>query len=96
LFFAAVCLDKPNHMQTRLDHRPEHLAYLKSLGSKLKVAGALLGPDDQTPIGSMLIYDVAHKDEAQKLVDDDPFAKAGLFESVAVRAWRQGAGAPLA
>ncbi len=96
MFFAAVCLDKPNHLQTRLDNRPNHLAYLNSLGDKLKIAGALLGPDDQTPIGSMLIYDVADKNEAQKLVDGDPFAKARLFESVAIRAWRQGVGAPLA
>ena len=55
MFFVAVCIDKPNHLQTRLDNRPNHLAYLNGLGAKLKIAGPLLGPDNETPIGSMLI-----------------------------------------
>jgi hypothetical protein len=96
MFFVATCLDKPDHLQVRLDNRPVHLAYLNGLKAKLKVGGALLGADNQTPIGSMLIFDVADSAEARALVDDDPFAKAGLFASVDVKAWRQGVGAPLA
>ncbi len=96
MLFVATCIDKPDHLQTRLDNRPAHLAYLNGLGAKLKVAGALLGPDNETPIGSMLIFDVADQYEALKLVDDDPFGKVGLFESISVKAWRQGVGAPLA
>jgi uncharacterized protein len=96
LFFVAICIDKTDHLQTRLDNRPVHLDYLKGLGPKLKIGGALLGADNQTPIGSMLIYDVADEKEARGLVGDDPFAKAGLFASVEIKAWRQGVGAPLA
>ena len=96
MLFVATCIDKPNQLETRRDNRPAHLAYLHGLGAKLKAAGALLGPDNETPIGSMLIVDVADQDEALSLVDRDPFAKAGLFESVSVKAWRQGVGAPLA
>jgi uncharacterized protein YciI len=95
LFFVATCFDKPNHLRIRLDRRPKHLAYLNSLGAKLKIAGALLGPDNETPIGSMLIYDVADENEARRLVNEDPFAKVGLFDTVEVRAWRQAVGAPL-
>ena len=96
MLFVATCFDKPGHLQTRLDARPAHLGYLASLKSKLKLAGPFLGPDGQTPIGSMLIYDVADDAEARALLDDDPFAKAGLFASMDVTAWRQGFGAPLA
>jgi uncharacterized protein YciI len=96
LFFVAICIDKPGHLQVRLDNRPTHLDYLNGLKSKLKIAGALLGEDNQTPVGSMLIYDVADEKEARALAENDPFAKIGLFASVDVKAWRQGVGAPLA
>ena len=96
MLFVAICLDKQGHLQTRLDHRAEHLAYLNGLKERVKVAGALLGPDAQSPVGSMLIYDCADEAEARALAAGDPFAKVGLFASVDVRAWRQGVGAPLA
>jgi uncharacterized protein YciI len=96
MYFVATCLDKPGHVQTRLDTRPVHLDYLNGLKEKLKVAGALLGPDAQTPVGSMLIFECADEAEARGLVAGDPFAKAGLFASVDIKPWRQGAGAPLA
>ena len=96
MFFVATCIDKPSHVQTRLDNRPAHLTYLTNLGAKVKIAGALLGSDNQTPIGSMSIYDVADEREARALVDGDPFAKIGLFASIDLKAWRQGVGAPLA
>ena len=96
MLFVATCLDKTGHLQTRLDNRPTHLAYLNGLKEKLKVAGALLGPDAQTPVGSMLIFDCADEAEARALAAGDPFAKAGLFDSIDIKAWRQGVGAPLA
>jgi hypothetical protein len=96
LFFVATCIDKPDHLKMRLDNRPTHLGYLNSLEGKLKVAGALLGADNQTPVGSMLIFDAADEKEARAFVDNDPFARAGLFASVDIKAWRQGVGAPLA
>jgi len=95
MFYVATCLDKPNALQVRLDARPAHLAYLQSLGPRLKIAGALLGADERNPIGSMLIFDCADAAEAARLVAEDPFAKAGLFASADVKAWRQGVGAPL-
>jgi uncharacterized protein YciI len=96
LLFVAICIDKPNHLQTRLDTRPAHLDYLSSLKSRLKLAGPFLGADHQTSIGSLLIYDVADEKEARTCADNDPFAEAGLFASVDIKPWRQGFGAPLA
>jgi uncharacterized protein YciI len=96
MLFVATCLDKPGHLQIRLDNRPTHLAYLNGLKEKVKAAGALLGPDAQTPVGSMLILDCADEAEARALAAGDPFVKVGLFASVDVKAWRQGVGTPLA
>ena len=96
MLFVATCLDKPGHSPTRTENRPAHLAYLNGLKERLKVAGALLGADAQTPVGSMLIFNCADEAEARALVAGDPFAQVGLFASVDIKAWRQGVGAPLA
>lgn len=39
MLFLALCADKPGHLPVRLENRPAHLAYLGTLGDKLR-AGA--------------------------------------------------------
>lgn len=68
--------------------RPEHLAYLESRIANIVLAGPLLD-DDGVPIGSMLLTDFPDRKSAVGFAADDPYARAGLFASVAVTAWRQ-------
>lgn len=96
MLYVAACTDKPNSLPTRLDNRPAHLEFLKGLGAKVKAAGALLTPDQTTPIGSLLIFEGESVAEIEALLANDPYAKAGLFSSVTVTPWRQAVGAPLA
>ena len=84
--FAISCKDKPGALETRLAIRPVHLDYLKE-SKILKLAGALLG-EDGNPIGSLLIVEADDIAAAQAQADNDPFTKAGVFESVEVRPWR--------
>lgn len=88
MLFALICNDKPGHLQVRLDTRPEHVAFLEDLnaGGKLKFAGPFLG-DDGKPNGSLVVLDVADAAAAKALADQDPYARAGLFEKVEIRAW---------
>ena len=92
MLFLTICKDKADSLNLRLESRPAHLEYLNNLGGKVKLGGALLGPDRQTPGGSMLIYEAENEDEVRKLVANDPFSKVGLFETVTVTPWRQGVG----
>ncbi len=55
MLFVLNCTDKLDHLNVRLDNRPAHLDYLKSQGSKVKLAGPFLAADHKTPIGSMVI-----------------------------------------
>ena len=96
MLFAAICTDKPHSLQLRLDNRPAHVDYLNSLGDKLRSAGALLSPEDQNPVGSLLIFRADTLEEAEALVAGDPFAKLGLFSTTEVKPWRQGFGVKLA
>jgi uncharacterized protein len=86
MLFALLCDDRDGGLDLRLATRPEHFAYLKSLGSRVKFAGPFLA-EDGTPVGTMLVVDAADAAEARRIADADPYAKAGLFAAVAVRRW---------
>ena len=67
--------------------RPDHLKYLESLGTALKAAGPFTD-DDGKPIGSLVIIEAADRAAAKAMAEADPYAKAGLFASVEIRAWK--------
>ena len=87
MLFALICTDKPNSLDLRLATRPVHVKYLESLGSALKSAGPFT-TDDGSPNGSLVILDVADWAAAESIAANDPYAKAGLFASVDIRAWK--------
>ena len=87
MLFALICTDKPGALQLRLDTRPDHLAYLNELNARgiLKIAGPFLGEDGK-PTGSLVIVRAETIEEAQALAAADPYAKAGLFSNVEIKA----------
>jgi uncharacterized protein len=95
MFFVALCMDKPGHVETRLANRPVHLAFLEKCGGKVRLGGAFLDPAGEKPIGSMLILEAASESEARALLADDPYARAGLFQSVELMPWRRAVGVEL-
>lgn len=86
--FAIHCIDKPMQQALRAATRPEHLAYLESAIEQVVIAGPLLD-DEGSPIGSMMLMEFPDRKAAVAFAADDPYARAGLFASVAVTAWRQ-------
>lgn len=88
MLFAFVCQDKPGALQVRLDTRPEHVAYLNALNTDgtLAFAGPFLGEDGK-PTGSLVVVKAETIEAAREIAANDPYAKAGLFASVEVKAW---------
>ena len=86
MLYALVCTDKPKSVDLRMSVRPDHLAFLQSLGDRLKAGGPFLGEDGQ-PNGSLVVIEADSKSEAEAIAADDPYAKAGLFKSVEIKAW---------
>ncbi|WP_173933422.1 YciI-like protein [Chelativorans sp. Marseille-P2723] len=88
MIFVITCRDKPGHLQVRMDTRPEHLAHLEKLDAegKLVFAGPFLD-DEGKPCGSMVAVRAAAKADAEAMANADPYALAGLFESIKVRPW---------
>ena len=85
--FAIICKDKPGALDVRVATRPDHVEYLKSSGVVLQ-AGPFLDEDDKMS-GSLVIIEVADKEAAVQFADNDPYAKAGLFEDVQIQAWNR-------
>ena len=54
-----------------------------------RISHTSLQPDGQAPVGSLLIMEFEDLAAARAFAQDDPFAKAGLFQSVDIRPWRK-------
>lgn len=84
--FAVLAMDKPNHLEKRLETRPAHLQYWEDKADQMVLAGPFLG-EDEKPIGSMMVVRAKDKAAAETLVGADPYAVAGVFASVEVKPW---------
>ena len=87
MLYALICTDKPNSLAIRKAKRPEHVAYLKSLGDTLKLAGPFTEADGESMNGSLIVVEAASLQAAEEIAAGDPYAKAGLFASVEIRPW---------
>jgi uncharacterized protein len=89
MLWSVYCLDKPNSSALRQATRPTHLAYLEAFTDRIVYGGGLVDKDGQTVIGSLLVVNLPDRAAAQKFSDGDPYAKAGLFQSVAIHPTRK-------
>lgn len=89
MLFAIYCLDKAGHGALRAANRAAHLDYLRANEAHIIVVGPLLDDSGENPIGSLLVMDFESRTAAEDFADGDPYAKAGLFESVTIRPWRK-------
>ncbi len=88
MLYHILCKDKPGQLQTRLDNREAHLAFVNALGDRLFAAGPLLDDKDDM-VGSVLIIDFNSDEAAADFCASDPYALAGLFEDVSIKRWRK-------
>lgn len=84
---ALICRDKPGHLQIRLDNRAAHVEHLKTSGV-VEMAGPFLNPEGQMT-GSLVVLEVETLAQAEDWAANDPYAKAGLFESVTISEWKK-------
>ena len=85
--YALICLDKPNALQTRVENRAAHLAHIQASGV-VEQAGPFIDSAGQM-CGSLVVLKVASKAEADAWAAADPYAKAGLFQSVMIQEWKR-------
>lgn len=89
MLFMFHCTDKADAVGVRAANRDAHLAYLAGHEDRIFAAGPLLSDDGAAMVGSLLIVDFEDRAAAAAFAENDPYAKAGLFETVAIRPWRR-------
>ncbi len=86
------CLDKAGSSGVRKDNQPAHFEYLKSKPIEIVMAGPVVGDDGEAGIGSFLVVEAGNRAEAETFSANDPYSKAGLFDSVLIHAWKKTVG----
>ncbi len=89
MLYVIIGLDKPDHGHIRAANRADHLAYLDSLGDRLRQAGPLIDEEHDAPMGSLLIIDFVDRLAAEAFVAGDPYTQAGLFAQTAIHRFRK-------
>ena len=84
---ALICIDKTDALQVRLDNRAAHLAHIDASGV-VELAGPFLDQQGRMT-GSLIVLNVEGMAEAEAWAAADPYAIAGLFETVTIREWRK-------
>lgn len=80
--------DKADALPRRMAVRPAHLDYVRALGDAVKVAGPLLGEDGERIAGSAFVMDLPDRAAAERIVAEDPYAGADVFEKVTITPFR--------
>lgn len=88
MHFIIHCTDKPDSAHIRAENRPAHVDFLKSHRDNLYTAGPTLTDDGEGMTGSLLIVDFPDRAAAEGFAASDPYAQAGLFESVVIKPWK--------
>jgi uncharacterized protein YciI len=87
MHFVITCIDKPGQPELRQANRPDHINHLTEHEDRIVAAGPTL--DGDVPNGSVIIMEFDDLESAQAFADNDPYYKAGVFESVSVKPWKK-------
>ncbi len=87
MLIALIARDKPGALQVRLDNRAAHLAYIEETGCVAQ-AGPLLDQEGNM-CGSLVILEVEDMAAGEAWAANDPYAKAGLFETTDLVTWKK-------
>jgi hypothetical protein len=86
--FVITCWDKPGVLDQRVQHRPDHVAYLKTQDPVIRVAGPQLDDNGQM-CGSLFVIEVDDLEAAKAFNAGDPFVQRGVFGKVDIRGFNK-------
>ena len=87
MLVSLIAKDKAGALDVRKANRDAHLAYIKLTGV-VQQAGPILNAAGEMT-GSVIILDVQSMANAEDWAASDPYALAGLFESVQLLHWNR-------
>jgi hypothetical protein len=95
MLFAIHALDKPDVLERRLAHYPDHRAFLadtSAYGVRIVMSGPLVAEDGERMIGSLFVVEAADQMTVEKFNQADPFQKAEIWQQITITGFirRQG------
>jgi uncharacterized protein YciI len=87
--YAIVCFDRPDSAALRDAHRTAHQKFLGENSRKIIFGGPMKHTPEGASTGALIVVDCATRKEAEDFIGADPFYRNGVYESVAVRAFKQ-------
>ena len=82
-----ICRHRADASDLRELHRDAHRRHVATGGNgtaKVLVGSALTGDDGETPIGNFGVLEAPSREAAQAFAENDPYALAGLVESIEI------------
>lgn len=96
MLYAIIATDVANSLEKRLEARPAHLERLTALKSEGRIilAGPMPAVDSNDPgaagfTGSLIVAEFDSLSAAQSWADADPYIKAGVYDHVVVKPFKQ-------
>ena len=96
MWYVIYSRDRENALEARLEARPAHLERAQKLVEEGRILTAGPRPAIDSPDpgpagfeGSLIIAEFDSLEEARAWADDDPYVKAGVYESVEVSPFKQ-------
>ena len=87
--YAIVCFDRPDSAALRDRHRAAHLEFLQKNSARIVFGGPLKSAPEGASTGALIVVDCATRQDAEAFIAGDPFHKGGVYESVAIRAFKK-------
>ena len=87
MLFLIVNIDKPGRNDVRLANRPAQHEYIEQFRDCIKFAGPTTTEDGTMSTGNMFVLEADSYDEVLGFTRDDPYFRAGLFDTTLIRPW---------
>ena len=88
MLVSVYCKDAPDSAAPRQDKLAGHLQHIEAIEDSIKVAGPVMGPDEDGPIASLLIFEVDSLDEAAAMLHADPYYRAGVWQEINIQEFK--------
>jgi len=86
--FVLYCIDRRDGGKIRQQNRAAHLAFISTRQQLFRYGGPLLGQDGMT-LGSLIVLSLPDRTALERYMDEDPYFRCDLFESITVWPSRQ-------
>lgn len=82
--YTIVCRDVAGSKSTRMEKLAEHLAHIKTVADRIKIAAPLRDEQEQEFTGSLLVISALDLEDARAFIEADPYFEAGIWRDITI------------